>query len=444
MPNFGTAADNHTTTLALSASARAFRGVSPATSNMTLDALWINCRNANQRTVRLCLFTGGTSDTDMDGATLIGSVQVTSPGDNTLRWIEGTITGSPIIPSSTRLWFVLVTNDGNLITINRGASPTDWIDRGFMGGVAGATPADVPASPVASSSYSSISTTLTDFALYATYSTSAVTGDVIRWVAQPANTDVGDTMADMSVEVWDSNAAARDTGYSGTCEIALGGLPTPASSGTFVQSFSAGLATYDDIIPLALGDDFEFAATAGDFATVDSDTFNVTLPAGGTVIIPDGGFMASPVLRNAVDNTKRRIRIRIYNNDGTDFTGSVTDLKARVVGAGSDLTNDIVRESGNMHYVQLERAESDTTDPTISIFVAAGGDRRLAMDFGIVTPNDWTTAALTSDGVADATILLAANVEESAGVVTLPLSTGDVTRTRVTSADGTRTTALTT
>ncbi len=92
-------------------SCRALRGTFPNVADATLVSVSINLRRASaslDRVFRLAVYTGGTSDTDPTGATLLEDLGELSTGTGASADVLTTYTAnsvsSPTIPANTRVW----------------------------------------------------------------------------------------------------------------------------------------------------------------------------------------------------------------------------------------------------------------------------------------------------------------------------------------------------
>lgn len=95
-----------------------------AISSAVLESLSVYKGSAPDATFRLALYSGGTSDTDPDGASLIAdSGEFLASGS--AGWYTALISGSPAIPESTRLFLV-----GRQSTYSRTSDqPADMLSR---------------------------------------------------------------------------------------------------------------------------------------------------------------------------------------------------------------------------------------------------------------------------------------------------------------------------
>jgi hypothetical protein len=169
--------------------------------------------------------------------------------------------------------------------------------------------------------------------------------------------------------------------------------------GTLSKAAVGGIVTFDDIDPLAIVDGVTFDVSDGVLTDDTSDAVDILRPAGGGgVTIPlETEPMATPVLKNTTTATKRRIYLNVWNDDGTPWSGSVTGVKVTINGTAS--TNDIVRVAGALHYIELTRDESNTSEPVITAVLAASGSRLAAQGIGLVSETDFTLAAASASDV---------------------------------------------
>jgi len=187
-----------------------------------------------------------------------------------------------------------------------------------------------------------------------------------------------------------------DTDYTG--DVVL--TDTPADyTGTKTKAAVAGVATFDNIVPLKILTGTTMSFTSGALTGATSSTFNTTAPTGGATIPLEAEPMATPVLKNTATANKRRIYFNVWNDDSTPWSGSVTGVKVALNGTNS--TNDIVRVAGALHYIEATQAESNTSEPVITAVLAASGSRIAAQGIGLVSETDFVTASPTSSAIAD-------------------------------------------
>ncbi len=108
--------------------------------------------------------------------------------------------------------------------------------------------------------------------------------------------------------------------------------------------------------------------------------------------------------------SKKRVFFDIRDSAGAGWSGSVTGVKAKlsISGAASaDSTNDIVRVTTPLHYVELDNTEagSAAAGDVITAWVPADTGR-LASTIGTlhVIADDPAAAALTANDIADAVV----------------------------------------
>jgi hypothetical protein len=258
-----------------------------------------------------------------------------------------------------------------------------------------------------------------------------IVADSLLFSTQPQNTVVGSTMAPIQVSAVDSTQSdAVDT--DNTDNITL---PDADSNytGTKTKAAVAGVATFDDIVPLKILTGTTLTATHASFADEVSATFNTTAPSGGGVTIPlEAEPMATPVLKNAADPKKRRIYMNVWNDDGTPWSGSVSTVKPTLNGVTG--TEDIVRVGGALHYAQPTQAESNTSEPVITAVLEESGSRIAAQGIGLVSESDFTAASVTTAALRDDAIALIAEMENDPAELRLKNSTNATVTIGVTRA----------
>lgn len=242
------------------------------------------------------------------------------------------------------------------------------------------------------------------------YWTSAVTADSLLYGTQPANTNVGSTMAPFTVRAVDSTASnAVDTSFTGNITLTpVGGSYT----GTLTRAAVAGEATFNDIVPQTIGSSFEFEADASTFDTETSASFNITVPSGGETILIQGGQSMQRALTDGETNAGRKTLVFDILDDTTaaaPWAGSVTGVKAQISINGATpnpSTNDIARVATGSarHRIVLTDAEAAAAAPgdIITAWVAAAAGRRESMPASFeVTAAPVYTAPETAEAIAD-------------------------------------------
>ena len=136
--------------------------------------------------------------------------------------------------------------------------------------------------------------------------------------------------------------------------------------------------------------------------------FNQTASGGGAVLL--GGGMERAMKDGETTASKKRVFFDIRDSAGAGWSGSVTGVKAKlsISGAASaDSTNDIVRVTTPLHYVELDNTEagSAAAGDVITAWVPADTGR-LASTIGTlhVIADDPSAAALTANDIADAVV----------------------------------------
>lgn len=160
-----------------------------------------------------------------------------------------------------------------------------------------------------------------------------------------------------------------------------------ASSALTVEGTSAS-ATYNTFRASCLG--VKLTASSG----------SITIGGGMERAMKDGETTAS----------KKRVFFDIRDSAGAGWSGSVTGVKAKlsISGAASaNSTNDIVRVTTPLHYVELDNTEaaSASAGDVITAWVPADTGR-LASTIGTlhVIADDPSAAALTANDIADAVV----------------------------------------
>ena len=180
MPTFGTSPVSPTTSGATTATIFNF-GTFPTVSGATLDSISLYITNLEGSTnVRLAVYQGGSSDTNPNGATLIGETAQVNNGGTANAYGTFAISGSPALTSGARTWIVAKAASNDFTWSRSGAGDMgDIVRRNTLTGETGALSTSTAFPSTLDNSGIGTASTTSAYMLYLTYS---VSGSVAKSV----------------------------------------------------------------------------------------------------------------------------------------------------------------------------------------------------------------------------------------------------------------------